>query len=115
MTVTATIPLSRAGRHPPQVGRSVLMSRRSLLDPAVTGKLLDRLRNPPATEDPRLGSLTTQEREILDLITDGLSNREIGERLFRAEKTVKNHVSALLAKPQMRRRTQVLTHRPRSG
>jgi two-component system, NarL family, response regulator DevR len=49
---------------------------------------------------------TAREREILDLITDGLSNREIGERLFLAEKTVKNYVSGLLAKLNMQRRTQ---------
>ena len=78
---------------------------RSLMDPSVTGKLLDRLRNPPVT-DPRLESLTSREREILDLIADGLSNRQIGEQLFLAEKTVKNYVSALLSKLDMQRRTQ---------
>jgi two-component system response regulator DevR len=78
---------------------------RSLMDPAVTGRLLERLRHPPAA-DPRISSLTTREREILDLIADGLSNKQIGERLFLAEKTVKNYVSALLAKLNMQRRTQ---------
>ena len=78
---------------------------RSLMDPAVTGRLLERLRN-PATTDQRVASLTVREREILDLIADGLSNREIGQRLFLAEKTVKNYVSALLAKLSMQRRTQ---------
>jgi two-component system response regulator DevR len=78
---------------------------RSLMDPAVTGKLLDRLRRPPQG-DPRLTALTAREREILDLIAEGLSNREIGERLFLAEKTVKNYVSTLLGKLHMQRRTQ---------
>lgn len=79
---------------------------KSLLDPAVTGKLLDRLRRGPQEPDARLRQLTTREREILDLIADGLSNRQIGERMFLAEKTVKNYVSALLAKLHMQRRTQ---------
>jgi two-component system, NarL family, response regulator DevR len=58
---------------------------RSLLDPAVTQKLLDRLRN-PVEPDPVAGSLTAREREILDLIADGYTNRQIGERLFLAER-----------------------------
>jgi two-component system, NarL family, response regulator DevR len=78
---------------------------RSLMDPAVTGKLLDRLRH-PAEPDPRVSQLTPREREILDLIAEGLSNKEIGARLFLAEKTVKNYVSSLLAKLHMQRRTQ---------
>jgi two-component system response regulator DevR len=78
---------------------------KSLLDPAVTGKLLERLRHPPDT-DPRLNSLTEREREILDLIAAGGSNREIGQQLFLAEKTVKNYVSSILAKLNMQRRTQ---------
>jgi two-component system, NarL family, response regulator DevR len=78
---------------------------RSLLDPAVTQKLLDRLRN-PVEPDPVVGSLTAREREILDLIADGYTNRQIGERLFLAEKTVKNYVSGLLTKLGMQRRTQ---------
>jgi two-component system, NarL family, response regulator DevR len=77
----------------------------SLLDPTVTGKLLERLRTPPVP-DSRLGGLTEREREILDLIADGLSNREIGQRLFLAEKTVKNYVSSLLGKLNLQRRTQ---------
>ena len=67
---------------------------RSLLDPAVTEKLLDRLRN-PVEPDPMVGKLTAREREILDLIADGCTNRQIGERLFLAEKTVKNYVCLL--------------------
>lgn len=78
---------------------------RSLLDPGVTGRLLSRLRD-GAPQDQRLASLTEREREILGLIAEGLTNRQIGERLFLAEKTVKNHVSGLLAKLGMQRRTQ---------
>ncbi|MGQ0632766.1 MAG: response regulator [Sporichthyaceae bacterium] len=78
---------------------------KSLLDPAVTGRLLDRLRDGAPT-DPRLASLTEREREILALIADGMTNRQIGERLFLAEKTVKNYVSTMLAKLGMERRTQ---------
>ncbi|MDQ1733660.1 MAG: hypothetical protein QOK10_3819 [Pseudonocardiales bacterium] len=78
---------------------------KSLLDPSVTGRLLSRLRD-GAPQDTRLASLTDREREILGLIADGLTNRQIGERLFLAEKTVKNYVSGLLAKLGMQRRTQ---------
>jgi DNA-binding NarL/FixJ family response regulator len=77
----------------------------SLLDPAVTEQVLQRLRSGPA-EDPRLASLTAQEKRILALIADGLSNRQIAEEMFLAEKTVKNYVSSLLAKLGMERRTQ---------
>jgi two-component system, NarL family, response regulator DevR len=82
---------------------------RSLLDTAVTGKLLERLRN-PSSPDPRLSALTERERDILDLIADGLTNRQIAERLFLAEKTVKNYVSGLLTKLDMERRTQAAVY-----
>ena len=82
---------------------------RSLLDPAVTEKLLDRLRN-PVEADPLANSPTAREREILDLIADGCTNRQIGERLFLAEKTVKNYVSGLLTKLGMQRRTQAAVY-----
>ena len=80
-------------------------SGQSLLDPAITQRVLSRLREGPE-EDPRLAQLTEQERKILALIGEGLTNRQIAERLFLAEKTVKNYVSALLAKLGMERRTQ---------
>jgi two-component system response regulator DevR len=82
---------------------------KSLLDPSVTEKLLTRLRE-GAPRDERLDSLTDREREILSLIADGLTNKEIGERLFLAEKTVKNYVSGLLAKLGMQRRTQAAVY-----
>jgi DNA-binding NarL/FixJ family response regulator len=80
----------------------------SLLDPALTDRVLERLREGPKT-DPRLASLTPQERKILDLIAEGYTNRQIAESLFLAEKTVKNYVSNLLAKLGMERRTQAAT------
>ena len=77
----------------------------SLLDPGVTQRVLERLRN-GAKQDDRLEALTDQERKILELIGEGLTNRQIGERMHLAEKTVKNYVSSLLAKLGMERRTQ---------
>ena len=77
----------------------------SLLDPAVTTAVLDRLRQGPP-QDTALAPLTDQERRILELIGEGLTNRQIGERMFLAEKTVKNYVSSLLSKLGMQRRTQ---------
>ena len=77
----------------------------SLIDPALTARVLDRLRNGPA-EHEELASLTEQERKILALIAEGLTNRQIGERLFLAEKTVKNYVSSILSKLGLERRTQ---------
>jgi two-component system, NarL family, response regulator DevR len=77
----------------------------SLLDPSVTGKVLERLRKGDE-EDPRLTALSDQERRILALIAEGLTNRQIAERMHLAEKTVKNYVSNLLAKLGMQRRTE---------
>ncbi len=82
---------------------------RSLLDPSVTERLLARLRD-PSPKDQRLASLTDRESEVLALIADGLTNRQIGERLFLAEKTVKNYVSGLLSKLGMQRRTQAAVY-----
>jgi two-component system response regulator DevR len=82
---------------------------KSLLDPAVTERLLVRLRD-GEPKDQRLASLTDREREVLSLITDGLTNRQIGERLFLAEKTIKNYVSGLLAKLGVQRRTQAAVY-----
>jgi DNA-binding NarL/FixJ family response regulator len=77
----------------------------SLLDPALTARVLQRVREGAPT-DPTLAQLTDQERRILACIAEGLTNRQIGERLFLAEKTVKNYVSSLLAKLGLERRTQ---------
>ncbi|ASU81621.1 DNA-binding response regulator [Nocardiopsis gilva YIM 90087] len=77
----------------------------SLLDPGSTGRMLERLRGRDPEPDP-LAGLSRQERQILDLIGEGMTNREIGERLYLAEKTVKNYVSSLLSKLDLKRRTQ---------
>jgi two-component system, NarL family, response regulator DevR len=77
----------------------------SLLDPAVTQQVLERLRRGPV-EDSALAPLTDQEKRILELIGEGMTNRQIAESVFLAEKTVKNYVSSLLAKLGMERRTQ---------
>jgi two-component system, NarL family, response regulator DevR len=82
----------------------------SLLDPAVTGRVLERLRT---RENDELGKLTPQERRILDLIVEGLTNREIAEEMILAEKTVKNYVSNLLAKLGMARRTEAAAYAAR--
>jgi two-component system, NarL family, response regulator DevR len=77
----------------------------SLLDPRTTAKVLERMRAAAEDKGPVAG-LSEQERTVLALIGEGLTNREIGERMFLAEKTVKNYVSHLLAKLGMQRRTQ---------
>ena len=77
----------------------------SLLSPEVTARVLERVRRPPES-DPRLGQLTEQERRVLELVAEGLTNRQVGTRLGLAEKTVKNHVSGVLAKLGLASRTQ---------
>jgi two-component system, NarL family, response regulator DevR len=77
----------------------------SLIDPSLTARVLERLREGPrATSE--LAALTDQERRILELIAEGLTNRQIGDELFLAEKTVKNYVSSILSKLGLERRTQ---------
>jgi two-component system response regulator DevR len=81
----------------------------SLLDAKTTARIMQRLRDDAADRekaDP-YAALTDQERRILDLIGEGLTNKQIGDRMFLAEKTVKNYVSSLLAKLGLERRTQV--------
>ncbi|MCX4742236.1 MULTISPECIES: response regulator [Streptomyces] len=80
----------------------------SLLDPSATARLMARLRQSqePEPEPDALPGLTEREREILALIGEGLTNRQIGQRLYLAEKTVKNHISRLLAKLGVERRIQ---------
>jgi DNA-binding NarL/FixJ family response regulator len=83
-----------------------------MLDPRAASQLMARLRNTSVKQDP-LAGLTGQERRILELIGEGLTNRQIGERMFLAEKTVKNYVSALFAKLGMERRTQAAAYAAR--
>ena len=83
----------------------------SLLDPSVTRRVLERLRTKP--EDDELAGLTDQERKILDLIAEGLTNRQIGERMFLAEKTIKTYVSNLLSKLGMSRRSEAAAYAAR--
>jgi DNA-binding NarL/FixJ family response regulator len=92
----------------------------SLIDPLMTERVLDRVRNGSATA-PELASLTEQELKLLELVAEGLTNRQIGERMFLAEKTVKNYVSTMLGKLGLERRTQaavlasrLLSERPRT-
>ncbi len=87
-------------------------SGRSLLDPVVTARVLQRLREGNEREE-RLGKLTEQERRILELIGEGLTNRQIAEQIHLAEKTVKNYVSNMLAKLGMERRTQAAAYAAR--
>ena len=83
---------------------------RSLLDPVTTARVLERMRRSAqaSSQTDELAALTERERKVLELIGEGLSNREIGARLFLAEKTVKNYVTSVLAKLGMERRTQAV-------
>lgn len=83
---------------------------KSLLDPVATARVLERLRQGADKGDDRLADLTEQEKKILDLIGEGHTNRQIGEKLHLAEKTVKNYVSSLLSKLGMERRTQAAAY-----
>lgn len=84
-----------------------ILSGESLLDPALTNQVIRKLRGDDKSDDEKLlERLTGQERKILTLIADGKTNRQIGEEIFLAEKTVKNYVSSLLAKLGMSRRSE---------
>jgi len=87
-------------------------SGQSLLDPAATARVLARLQAPQLTDD-KIAPLTDQERKLLDLLAEGLTNREIAARMFLAEKTVKNYVSNLLTKMGMARRTEAAVYAAR--
>jgi two-component system response regulator DevR len=78
---------------------------RSLIDPGLIAKVMQSARE-ISPGDQQLGTLTEREREVLDLVAEGLTNKQIGERMFLSDKTVKNYVSSLLAKLGMERRTQ---------
>ena len=84
----------------------------SLLDPEMTERLFRKIRG-EAEEDPLLARLSPQERKILDLIAAGMTNREIAEELYLAEKTVKNYVSNLLGKLEMKRRSEAAAYAAR--
>ena len=86
-----------------------IASGQSLLDPEAASRVMRRMRDQATADDP-LAGLTDQERRILALIGEGLTNRQIGDRLFLAEKTVKNYVSALFAKLGMQRRAQAAAY-----
>jgi two-component system response regulator DevR len=89
---------------------------RSLLDPVTTAHVLDRMRESAKTDE--LAGLTERERDVLELMGEGMTNRQIAERLFLAEKTVKNYVTSVLAKLGMERRTQAvawIARRPQRG
>jgi DNA-binding NarL/FixJ family response regulator len=87
-------------------------SGESMLDPEAASRVMKRMRDQATRSDP-LAGLTEQDKKILELIGEGLTNRQIGHRLFLAEKTVKNYVSALFAKLGMERRTQAAAYAAR--
>jgi DNA-binding NarL/FixJ family response regulator len=84
----------------------------SLLDPEAASRVMKHMREQATRSDP-LAGLTPQEQRILEAIGEGLTNRQIGERMFLAEKTVKNYVSGLFAKLGMERRTQAAAYAAR--
>jgi DNA-binding NarL/FixJ family response regulator len=81
----------------------------NLLDPAVTARVLERLRRGP-DEDELIARLSPQERQVLELMSDGLTNRQIGAQLYLAEKTIKNYVTSVLSKMGMARRTEAAVY-----
>ncbi len=85
----------------------------TLFDPGVEERVISGLSSVPT--DPRLASLSAQEKKVLGLIGQGLTNRQIGEELFLAEKTVKNYVSSILAKLGFERRTQAAVYVTKSS
>lgn len=87
----------------------------SLLDPGVTGMLLDRLRNPRPVADPRMASLTPLEHQILGHLVEGLTNREIAREVNVSEKTVKNYISSILHKLGVARRTEAAVYALRAA
>ena len=91
----------------------MVASGRSLLDPRAASKAMARLRDEANGHD-RLAGLTARERKVLELIGDGLTNRQIGERLSVSVKTVKNYVSVLFVKLGMEQRTQAAAYAART-
>ncbi|MCH8161638.1 MAG: response regulator transcription factor, partial [Chloroflexi bacterium] len=82
------------------------MRGESLLDPAVTQRVLERVRSGKQDEDEELALLSEQEKKILDLIAEGKTNKEIAKEIFLSDKTVKNYVSSILSKLNLRRRSE---------
>jgi len=82
------------------------MRGESLLDPAVTKRVLERVRNIGSAKDDELSLLSEQERKILDLIAEGKTNKEIAKEVYLSDKTVKNYVSSILSKLNVRRRSE---------
>lgn len=78
----------------------------SLLDPSVTQRVLERVRNAGTRKDDELALLSEQEEKILDLISEGKTNKEIAQEIFLSDKTVKNYVSSILGKLNIRRRSE---------
>lgn len=102
--------LKRIGTTQLVEGIRVVAGGGSMLDPKVTGRVLERLREGDEAEDEAVEVLTDQERRILDLIAQGFTNREIAEQLFLSEKTVRNYVSNILGKLQVSNRTQAAAY-----
>jgi DNA-binding NarL/FixJ family response regulator len=88
-------------------------SGQSLLDPVSTGKVLERLRGGGTQVDNRVKDLTGQEQRILELVAEGMTNKQIGERMYLSEKTVKNYVSRVLSKLGFERRTEAAVYATR--
>lgn len=84
----------------------------SLLDPVVTARVLERIRAGPR-QDERIARLSPQELQVLELLAEGLTNRQIAERLYLAEKTIKNYVTSVLSKLGMARRTEAAVYAAR--
>jgi two-component system response regulator DevR len=84
----------------------------NLLDPAVTARVLERLRRGPE-EDEMIARLSRQEHEVLTLLAEGLTNRQIAERMYLAEKTIKNYVTSVLSKMGVARRTEAAVYAAR--
>jgi DNA-binding NarL/FixJ family response regulator len=82
------------------------MRGESLLDPAVTQRVLERVRSAGSSRDDELSLLSEQEQSILDLIAEGKTNKEIGREVYLSDKTVKNYVSSILSKLHLRRRSE---------
>lgn len=82
------------------------MRGESLLDPAVTQRVLERVRTAGSEKDDELALLSEQERKILDLVAEGKTNKEIAKEIFLSDKTVKNYVSSILSKLNLRRRSE---------